>query len=383
MNSTGTIQTDIAIIGAGVGGCIAALTLSRKFNVLLMDKLSAPLERIGECLPPASRRILGSLNLLRHFETETGEPAGPHLKSMGMQSYWGSERVHITDHLRNPDGSGWHLDRRVFEAFLREEVKKAGVACLMPARLTSSSHDGHQWRLIAETIPQDATRFNQSIKARFVIDAAGRQSPFAKQQGLQRQQFDKLIGCWATMRDAVPMNLGVIASAKNGWWYTASLPNNRRVMAFHTDSDLLPSGMHKDPDQFLQEAGAIQPMKPFLEVDRQNLLLQGIVSANSTSLPEASGLHWAALGDAAVSLDPLSSQGMFNAMATAMQLSHLLKDLDFSTKPDPLKCQQIRTVYNEQVLNIWNAYMRHKMFFYNQEGRWPESEFWKRRRFKV
>ena len=84
-------KTEILIIGGGIAGCIAAISLIDHYKVTLVDKLLAPNERIGESLAPASQRILKELNLLEGLENQIGTL---YRKSVGMQSYWGSDQVH-------------------------------------------------------------------------------------------------------------------------------------------------------------------------------------------------------------------------------------------------------------------------------------------------
>jgi flavin-dependent dehydrogenase len=42
------------------------------------------------------------------------------------------------------------------------------------------------------------------------------------------------------------------------------------------------------------------------------------VDASAARLSEAAGENWIAVGDAATSLDPISSQGLFNALSSAL-----------------------------------------------------------------
>ncbi len=101
-------KTQIVILGAGIGGCIAALALAPFYSVLLVDQHTEPEARTGECLAPAAGRILHKLAL-------TGLLADGHLGSHGLLSYWGTQTPTLIDQLANPDGHGWHLDRQLFE----------------------------------------------------------------------------------------------------------------------------------------------------------------------------------------------------------------------------------------------------------------------------
>ncbi len=349
---------DVAIIGAGVAGSVAAIALAPTHSVVLIDKQAEPPQRIGECLPPAARRIFRRLDLLEAFNQQS------HLPSQGMQSYWGSEHAQIVDHIRNPDGFGWHLDRQKFELFLRESAHQRGVECIWPAKLVSVQDTDEYWDITTDSAHR--------IQAKFLIDAGGRQSPFARLRGIQREQTDKLIACWAILSDNTQHRMGMLSATKTGWWYSAPLPDNKRVIAFQTDSDQVDSEVKKDPGVLIRLALTCPAMtRLFASLDDTSIsdsIHCGVSAANSTRLTQVAGHRWAALGDAALSFDPLSSQGMFNAMASAMQLVDLMQ-----TSKD------VSREYKHQIENIWQRYLIHKNTFYRQENRWKDSPFWKRR----
>ncbi len=359
------IKTDILIIGGGIAGCIAAISLIDSFSVTIIDKLIEPKEKIGESLAPAARRILRELNLLEALEREEGNYF---LKNLGMQSYWGSDQVHIVDHLRNPDGFVKSLNRRAFELFLRKEAEKRGVHCLWDLKLYSSTYKSC-WEIKA--MPVKRATESIEISASYVIDASGRQSHFARSQGIQREVIDKLIACWITLPDSNENTMSTISSGKDGWWYSAVVPNDMRVIAFHTDSDLIDKNELKTVQAFLKLAHLNKEIFKLIQGKENAIQFHGTVAANSTRSNEVAGQHWVAIGDAVTSFDPLSSQGMFNAMATAMQLSKLIRQFNFS--------KAMNTIYSNQINRIWHHYLKHKRLFYQAESRWKESEFWKRR----
>jgi flavin-dependent dehydrogenase len=364
-----TLETDIAILGAGVAGCTAAIALAPGYRVVLVDRQADPPPRIGECLPPAAGRILKQLGLSAHFDTEQAN--APHRRAMGMRSFWGSDQVRVTDHLRNPDGFGWHLDRPAFERFLRQSAAEAGATCLWPAPFRSATDHQTHWQLkVGEQADHD-------IKATYVIDATGRKAPFAKKQGAKRRHLDRLVACWGTVPNQSPQAMGLISAAESGWWYSAPLPNGRRVLSYQTDSDLITSELHRQPAAFLQLAMADNAIAQHLSTGDPQLALQGIVPANSSRLDRVAGRNWAALGDAATGFDPLSSQGMFHAMATAMQLSGLIRQSQ--TIEGVETGQWIQQQYSHQIDRIWAHYLNHRQLYYTQEAQRRQSEFWQRR----
>jgi len=362
-------KTDILIIGGGIAGCIAALSLVDSYHVVMIDKLGEPQERIGESLAPTAQRILRQLDLLQDMD------ALIFTKNKGIQSYWGSEQLHIVDYLNNPDGCGFNLNRQAFEKYLRTVAIKRGVECIWPAKLESQAYKKPSWHIVAK----DNQHKTYNITAQFVIDATGRQAHFARKQGVKRHHIDQLIACWATMQDHQQNKMSSISASEGGWWYSAVVPNNKRVLAFHTDSDLIDKSAIQDRDSFLALAQNNQVMRTILARAAGDIELHGIVAANSTCLQQVAGQQWAALGDAAISFDPLSSQGMYNAMATALQFKELINKFDIVNHPNVSNMHQFETDYTQQINQIWLHYLQHKDIYYRQEMRWKESVFWQRR----
>lgn len=373
-------EVDIAIIGGGVAGCTAAIALAGWYNVVLLDQTDNPPKRIGECLPPAARRILKRLSLLEGLDgTLLSGNQSQHLKHIGTQSYWGNAQAHIVDLLRNPDGFGWHLDRQAFEIYLRESALKRGVNCFWPAKLQNAHFENHQWSITATAKDQVSSEHLYHFKAKFVIDASGRQSHFARKIGIGRQQYDKLISCWLTLPNQETNKMSTISASETGWWYSSPLPHNKRVLALQTDPDLIDRNTLKDVDQFLRLAQTNQEMANLIQGNCNAIGLHQTVAANSTRLNQVAGQQWVALGDAAMSFDPLSSQGMFNAMANAVQLTDLMIASDSAGVLNPESLKEIQTNYTHQLDRIWEHYTKHKRMYYREEMRWKDAPFWKRR----
>lgn len=361
-----TQKTDILIIGGGIAGCIAAISLVDSYRVTLVDKLTESKERIGESLAPAAQRILKELNLLTGMENLIGPL---YQNNLGMQSYWGSNQVQLVDHLRNPDGFVKNLDRKAFEDYLRKAAEKRGVNCLWGSKLGCSSYEDSNWKVQVKS--SDRNTENHHLSASFVIDATGRQSHFARSLGIKRKVEDRLMACWMTLANTKENTMSTISASENGWWYSAVVPHNKRVISFHTDSDLIDKNELKSAESLIKLAERNKEISELLEANDDTIEFHGTVAANSTKLTQVAGQKWLALGDAAFSFDPLSSQGMFNAMASAMQLRELIRQFEFT--------EELTKVYTNQMDLIWQHYLKHKSIFYQAEARWQTSPFWKRR----
>jgi hypothetical protein len=75
------------------------------------------------------------------------------------------------------------------------------------------------------------------MTARFLIDAGGRAAPLARQFGARRHRHDRLACGWVHGQSFGGNGLTFVEAVEDGW-YSAPLPNNRRVLAFHTDANL-------------------------------------------------------------------------------------------------------------------------------------------------
>lgn len=358
--------TQILVLGAGIGGCIAALALAPFYSVVLVDLHSVPKDRVGECLAPAAGRILHKLRLSQLLHQG-------HLVSHGLLSYWGSETPKVVDQLVNPDGHGWHLDRQLFEQQLRDVAQMRGVSCFWPAAFIQSKQQAEGWCVELQHESQ-----RTEVHCQLVIDATGRHSRFARSLAVSRHNLDQQLSVWLTAEVKVRKHISVLSSAAMGWWYSAPLPKlpfaaknmsqfdgsegQARLFALQIQPGQLDKSLSQSSHCFLKAAAEapglgtlVQQIVPGTEQ------LHELVAANSSKLSVGCGTGWFAIGDAAMSFDPLSSQGIFNAMATAMQLADLLIE-------HGLHHHSTVALYQAQLDSIWQHYLQHRKHFYALVG---------------
>ena len=361
------ISADVLIVGAGPAGTTAALNLASTHQVMLVDRRIAPTARIGESLPPAARRLLTDMGLWDDFLRQG------HTACYGNRSLWNGVAAEH-DFLRDPDGQGWHLDRAQFERWLREHAVSRGAAVLTSTTLASATAANDGWRVMLDTATGCI-----DVQAKVLIDASGRAAALGKQLGAHRQHHDQLVCLWLYGRDqqrAVDSR-SQIEAVEHGWWYSASLPGQRRALAFHTDSDLSVARALRSPGALLEAAMATTEISA--QLGAADFLADAEVAttaAHSATLHPAAGDRWCAIGDAALSFDPLSSQGLFNSIYTGLAAA--------------LACHQRLSgevaafdEYGDDLRRIEAAYLRHLKFWYGQEKRWPDAAFWQRRHRKA
>lgn len=359
------IPADVVIVGAGPAGATAALNLAPFRRVLLVDRLAQPADRIGESLAPAARRLLSDMGLWADFLADGHSPC------YVARSMWGTEVASERDAIANLDGHGWHLDRRRFEERLRRTAMARGAALLAPARPVDLARTGDGWMLQLEhgdrVLP---------VAARMVIDAGGRTSGLLKPFGAERRARDRLLCGWlhgALAEGRAGGGMTYTESAPDGWWYTAPLPDGRRILAWHTDADLPAAAAVRSASALLNKARSSPTLSAQLADSRfDEGASLGVITAHSAVLTPAAGDGWLAAGDAALSFDPLSSQGLFNALFTGLACAEAA-DRALSGDASAL------SDYASTLADIDAAYRRHLAAWYGLERRWPDQEFWRRR----
>ena len=182
-----------------------------------------------------------------------------------------------------------------------------------PARLTGLAREStapHGWRL----------RLSDGEEAcDWLVDATGRRGAVARLLGVKRRRFDRqvaLVGWLATDRaDDVDATL-TVETTSSGWWYGCRLPGRRRVAGFVTAS-------RPDARTWESRLRATRHLGRLVEgyrVERAPV----VRAADSTILERCFGPGWIAIGDAAVSYDPLASRGLVGALSSGLEAGSLV-----------------------------------------------------------
>jgi flavin-dependent dehydrogenase len=352
-----TSTYDVVVAGGGPAGSAAALALAARGRaVLLVDAATGP-RPIGEALPSAARMLLRDLGVAGTV------PGDGHQVCYANRSAWGSDTVAATDSINDPHGPGWHLDRPLFDHRLREAAQAAGVEVRIAAVRSTTRQQGGSWRVILREPRRRAT-----VHCRWVVDATGRRAAVATTHGARRLTGDRLIALHLTLGPSAGTDATTLVEAtRDGWWYSAQLPDRRLLLSYFTDSDLPTSGSFRRQLAATGPTAARAAAHPLPQDARP-----GRAPAHTARLNQVHGDGWTATGDAATAFDPLSSQGILTALYTGQAAGTAVHDhLD----GDPHALDQ----YAAAVTAVTAAYQRNRSACYALEQRWPDRPFWHRR----
>lgn len=355
----------ILIIGAGPAGLCGAIFLSKKgYEITLIDRASkkdASL-KVGESLPPDAKQLLENLELWDAFEQ-----AG-HLRCYGNQSIWGSSTISYTDFIHHPIGYGWHIDRNQFEEMLFEKAIQSGAQILERTKVTQLDFQAAEWAVHLKT--EDGQSLEQYYD--FLVDASGRNSWLARQLGHERLYEDQQLALvtFLKIEKEFEDSSSLIETTPYGWWYSTKIPKGRIATAFLCKPDVLQRVQWLQPSHWwdLLKKG-IHTAKRIADSQATILEAPRFVNADSSILETPFGKAWIAIGDAAMSYDPIASHGLLMSMVSARDSAEAIEQY-FTGAPEALEN------YSAVLWQAFQHYVQQRQQFYQAESRFSGSAYW-------
>jgi flavin-dependent dehydrogenase len=361
---------DVAVVGGGpAGAAAAAAARAEGLDVELLCESRRRRSAPGESLPPGTDTVLRDI-----FGAWVLDPS-EHRVASGHRSAWGAADVETADFVHNPFGHAWHVRKPAFDEALRARIRTLGVRVRSGVRVAGQAWTGDHWRIELDDHARTA------IRARAIVDATGRGARIARSRGAHRHRLDRLVAAYwllsvTTAGDDDHTTL--VEAVADGWWYTAPVPGQLRVAAFLTDADLMPPRAARTAQDWHRRLFEAPQIADQLTTSGSRLHdSPAILDASVAHLDQTSGPGWVAAGDAAVSFDPLSSQGILTALVMGQGAGHALAALLTRADQRPL----IR--WGAEYARLLETHLRARTAYYEQERRWPTAPFWSRRRLQL
>ncbi len=343
--------TDILVTGAGPAGCTVAVGLRRLgYRVTLVH---AP--RPWPSCEGISARTLRGL-----------ESAGlPHaamsvLPASARRVEWNGEaNAANTEHL---------VLRQEFDAALLEDARAADVT-LVPGRVRNIDYAHTDGPLV--TVDTAGGKV-QRLSCRFLVEARGRTAPGT---GADQLRGPETVGLMQ-LRRGPPGNPGTLVSSfANGWAWLASTAQGLYFVQLSVcaDSRELPGRAELNAwfDRQLCDIPSLQAWQRHSEPGA-DVIARGSTSILQGQLVTANSLR---VGDAAMAVDPLSGNGIFQSLSCALVAPAVINTL----LQKPADRALATGFYTDRVRHTFLRFARMGRDFYRMEARWQDNDFWRRR----
>ena len=169
----------------------------------------------------------------------------------------------------------------------------------------------------------------------------------------------------------------LIEATPPGWFYSAQLPHQRRIVVFHTSGSSPAAKVVRRLSGFLEILNeystlireVIEGKSYDIDNTRPNQWPKTTAACSSHLEPFGSEKErWFAVGDAAMAFDPLSSQGIITALKSGCMLGMSLAEERCGLGP-------LGLVYE----NILEDYETKRIWFYKR-AMFDGDEFWRKQR---
>ena len=326
-------STDVAIIGAGPSGSVAAALLRQQgWQVCVLERQHFPRFSIGESLLPYCMEILKQAGLL-----QVVNDAGFQVKN-GAAFTWGERQtvIDFRDKFTAGPGTTFQVERAKFDQILIQETQNKGAQVHFGHTVTHMTSTQEHATLSVST-DQDQS---YTLQARFVLDASGYGRVLPRLLNLEQPSSFPMREAWFTH---IQDNIGdpafdrekiIIATHPQDraiWMWLIPFSHGRCSIGVVGEPDHLAMN-GREPLAFLQDMVSEIPRLRRLLVDARwdtpVTPLRGY-SANVSSLY---GQRFALLGNAAEFLDPVFSSGVTIAMHSA-KLATALVDKTLRGQP--------------------------------------------------
>jgi flavin-dependent dehydrogenase len=310
---------DVLVVGGGpAGSTIAALLAERGRDVLLVEKAHHPRFHIGESLLPANGALFDKLGVRDRVEAigmpkwgvEFVSPDHEHRQFVEFADAWDKSMPYA-----------WQVRRSELDELLFRHAAARGARTREGHRVRAVTFDAEG--ATAEIEPEHGER--RACRARFLIDASGRDTLLANQLGCKRKSpRHNSSALYGHFRGAerLPGKLEgniTILWFQHGWFWFIPLPDGTTSIGAVCWPYYLKSRSKPLPDFFRDTIALCPELARRLEgatlVD-DKVYATGNYSYSSTC---SSGDRFLLLGDAYAFVDPVFSSGVFLAMQSAFQ----------------------------------------------------------------
>jgi len=308
---------DVAVIGGGPSGSTcAALLAAAGRRVILFEKERFPRFHIGESLLPYNLDLFRRLGVLEEMDASFVQKWGVKLFSSDGSVF---HRIRFEDTLEPGYPMAYQVLRSHFDQMLLRKAQASGVEVLQGhtvVEATPSHRDG------CSVVARDGSGASVGVRARFLVDASGRDAFLAARRGLRVMLPRLRKAAVFAHYEGVPRPTGreagdiTLIFLRNGWFWLIPLPDDRTSVGLVTDGTIIKtSGLA--PEELLEASIRRCPAARSHLAGATRVSEVHAASDYSYRCRRLVGDGYLLVGDAGAFIDPVFSTGVWLGMSSA------------------------------------------------------------------